>query len=311
MLSRAATSRAASSPPGSHHELHRMNAAPSVARYRITHVSRYRYDQDVGASFNEARLNPVSTRWQSPLESTLRIEEATWHYQYVDYWGTQVRVFEVTRAHRELVVSASSLVEVDPSGRPRPQRSVEWSELTDAAVLEQMGEYLAQTPSTVPPDDLGIIAAEIAGRCDPHAAALAISTAVYEQMTYLPGSTGVYTPAADAWVARSGVCQDYAHLVVGALRRVGIPARYVSGYLHPSKNPELGEPAVGESHAWVEWWLGEWVAHDPTNNAEVADRHIMIGSGRDYGDVPPIKGIVAGSPVATDLQVEVEITRMV
>jgi transglutaminase-like putative cysteine protease len=280
------------------------------ARYRIDHASHYRYDQEVVGSYNEARLTPVSTRWQTPLESTLRIDEASWQHSYVDYWGTQVRVFEVSRPHSELVVSARSLVEVDPVWRPRPQHAYTWDELCERAVSDEMGEYLAQTPSTSPPDDLAATAEEIAQRSDPHAAALAISTTVHEQMTYEPGSTGVYTVAAEAWSERRGVCQDYAHLVVGALRQVGIPARYVSGYLHPKKEPVLGEPAVGESHAWVEWWLGEWVAHDPTNNAEVADRHVMIGTGRDYSDVPPIKGIVAGSPVTTELQVSVEITRL-
>jgi transglutaminase-like putative cysteine protease len=129
-------------------------------------------------------------------------------------------------------------------------------------------------------------------------------------MSYVPGSTGVQTSAAEAWSARSGVCQDYAHLVVGALRHVGLPARYVSGYLHPKASAALGESVVGESHAWVEWWLGEWVAHDPTNSTMVSDRHVVVGMGRDYRDVPPIKGIVAGSPVTTDLEVKVEITRL-
>jgi transglutaminase-like putative cysteine protease len=281
-----------------------------TARYRIDHTSQYRYGQEVTSSYNEARLNPVSTRWQSPLESTVSIGEATWQHQYVDYWGTQVRVFEVSRPHRELVVTARSLVEVDPTSRPRPQQPITWAGLRERGVIEDLGEYLTQTPSTLPPDDLAGTADEIAQRCDPHAAALAISTTVHEQMTYVPGSTGVYTPAVEAWSARNGVCQDYAHLVVGALREVGIPARYVSGYLHPKKEPMLGEAAVGESHAWVEWWLGEWVAHDPTNNSEVAERHVMVGSGRDYGDVPPIKGIVAGTPVRTELTVTVEITRM-
>ena len=114
-------------------------------------------------------------------------------------------------------------------------------------------------------------------------------------MTYQPGSTGVNTPALEAWRARTGVCQDYAHLVVGTLRQVGLPARYVSGYLHPDADAAIGETAVGESHAWVEWWLGDWTGHDPTNNGAVGERHVLVGRGRDYTDVPPIKGLVAGS----------------
>ena len=129
-------------------------------------------------------------------------------------------------------------------------------------------------------------------------------------MTYQPGSTEVHTLAAEAWADRRGVCQDYAHLVVGALRHVGLPARYVSGYLHPAKEPEIGVLTSGESHAWVEWWLGEWVAYDPTNAADVGERHIMIGAGRDYNDIPPIKGIVAGTRVTAQMSVSVDLVRL-
>jgi transglutaminase-like putative cysteine protease len=129
-------------------------------------------------------------------------------------------------------------------------------------------------------------------------------------MTYMTGVTAVHTTAAEAWDERRGVCQDYAHLVVGALRHVGMPARYVSGYLHPNAVPGIGDSAYGESHAWVEWWLGAWVAHDPTNLADVAERHVIVGTGRDYGDVPPIKGIVAGQHNTVGLEVTVELTRL-
>ena len=105
------------------------------------------------------------------------------------------------------------------------------------------------------------------------------------------------------------MCQDYAHLVVGALRHVGIPARYVSGYLHPSTEPAIGVEVGAESHAWVQWWLGEWTDHDPTNLADVVERHVHRRRRARLRDVPPIKGIVAGTPVTTALDVEVTITR--
>jgi transglutaminase-like putative cysteine protease len=281
-----------------------------TARYRIEHTSRFQYDQEVTASFNEARLTPLASRRQSPLESTVRVDPATWQHQYVDYWGTQVRVFEVSRPHRELLVAARSLVEVDDSIRQSAAATLSWDELSERQVREEYGEFLAATQSTRSPDDLTALTREIAANASPADAALAVSAAVHEQMIYQPGSTGVSTVAAEAWAARSGVCQDYAHLVVGALRELGIPARYVSGYLHPSKQPEIGEAVVGESHAWVQWWLGAWIGHDPTNDAVIGDRHVMVGAGRDYSDVPPIKGIVAGTPVTTELQVSVEITRV-
>jgi transglutaminase-like putative cysteine protease len=276
---------------------------------RVRHLSRYTYPQPVLASFNEVRLTPLRTQWQTPLESVLHVSEATWQFQYDDYWGTHVRVFESQHQHRVLSVDATSIVEVDDSRRPRAQLSTSWSDMATAWVADRFAEYLTPTPSSAPEPDLQLVASDFAAAHSPHETALSLATYIYDEMTYQPGSTGVSTSAAQAWRARRGVCQDYAHLLVGALRQVGIPARYVSGYLHPAEEPELGEPVVGESHAWVEWWLGEWTGHDPTNDAEVGERHVIVGRGRDYTDVPPIKGIVAG-PAESDLAVTVEITRL-
>lgn len=281
-----------------------------TARYRIRHTSHYDYDRSVSASFNEARLTPAQTPWQMRLESDLQIDPATWHYRYTDYWGNDVRVFEANGAHRALEVRATSLVEVDASRRPAPEPHLGWAAVRDPAVHDRYNEFIAQTTATEPPAELADLAASIAAHHEPAETALQLSTAVHDAVTYVAGATEVHTVAAEAWEARKGVCQDYAHLVVGALRHIGIPARYVSGYLHPSAEPVIGEKAEGESHAWVEWWLGEWVAYDPTNLSPVEERHVMIGSGRDYPDVAPIKGIVAGPHRTTGLTVTVELTRL-
>jgi transglutaminase-like putative cysteine protease len=279
------------------------------SRYRVQHTSRYEYDRSVSASFNEARLTPLQTPWQIRIESALAIEPMTWNYRYTDYWGTEVRVFEANGAHRSLDVRATSLVEIDAARRPTPG-DLSWTELRDHAVRDDFVEYLTQRPATEPPPEIADLADSIVADNPPAAAARLISEAVHDAMTYSAGVTEVHTTGAEAWEARIGVCQDYAHLVVGALRHVGMPARYVSGYLYPSGAPQIGDTALGESHAWVEWWLGEWSAHDPTNLSEVAERHIMIGTGRDYGDVPPIKGIVAGPHNTVGLSVRVELTRL-
>jgi transglutaminase-like putative cysteine protease len=281
-----------------------------TARYRVNHTSRYEYDRAVSASFNEARLSPLETAWQMPLETTLEVEPATWKFHYTDYWGTQVRVFEALTPHGTLDVRATSLVEVDTSRRPAPDVGMEWAGVRTDDVRDRFCEFLTHTPASRPPADLAEIADAIALGRGPHDTALAISAAVHEAMTYDPGSTGVHTLAAEAWAEHRGVCQDYAHLVVGALRHVGLPARYVSGYLHPAEDPQIGVVTSGESHAWVEWWLGEWAAHDPTNSADAGERHVMIGTGRDYSDIPPIKGIVAGTHVVTGLSVSVDLVRL-
>lgn len=125
---------------------------------------------------------------------------------------------------------------------------------------------------------------------------------------HVPGVTAVHTPGIEAWRVRKGVCQDMAHLTVGALRSVGIPTRYVSGYLHPEHTGEIGITVTRESHAWVEWWVGHWVGHDPTNEIDVGAHHVVLGRGREYQDVAPIRGIHAGRGTQS-LDVQVRITR--
>ncbi|GAC1611621.1 MAG: hypothetical protein NVS3B26_26340 [Mycobacteriales bacterium] len=117
------------------------------------------------------------------------------------------------------------------------------------------------------------------------------------------------TSAAQAWRLRSGVCQDIAHVSLSMLRVVGLPARYVSGYLHPDPDAQIGVRRTGESHAWVEVWLGSWWAYDPTNRLPVGERHVVVARGREYGDVPPLKGVYRGSG-SHALGVRVELTRL-
>jgi transglutaminase-like putative cysteine protease len=282
-----------------------------TTRMRVKHLSRYVYDHPVSASFNEARLTPLATPWQHPLESTVHVEQATWQHGYVDYWGTEVRVFEALRTHGELLVESNSVVEIEASLMPQPIHDLSWAQVKRPAVRDEFGEFLAQTSSTIPDPELALLAEELAATRSPHETALALCSAVHDQMTYLPGSTGVHTTASEAWPARVGVCQDYAHVVVGALRHIGLPARYVSGYLHPDRTAPTGQAALGESHAWVQWWLDKWTGHDPTNDAEIGEWHVLVGCGRDYRDVPPIRGLIAGSSGAAELDVVVEITRLV
>jgi transglutaminase-like putative cysteine protease len=281
-----------------------------TARLRIKHTSHYRYAEPIRSSYNELRLTPLATAWQSPLEFVLRVAEATWLTSYSDYWGTHVRVLEAHNPHSELMIEATSLVEVDGSRLPAVHVETTWEALQDNEVLDRQGEFLAQTSFSRPDAELAGLAEEIrASTASPYDAVRKLSSTIHDAMEYLPGSTGVHTAGREAWESRAGVCQDYAHLLVGGLRHIGIPARYVSGYLHPKAEPVIGVAATGESHAWVELWLGDWAGHDPTNDAPVGERHVLVGRGRDYSDVAPIKGIVAGS-AKSELTVSVEITRL-
>jgi transglutaminase-like putative cysteine protease len=271
-------------------------------------MTGFHYGGDVTASYNEARMLPISSDGQLVLYSNLEILPISSQHTYVDYWGSRVSSFEILTPHKELALTANSLVEVRP--RPHLDQKLTWDELaTASAALTAYVEQTSQTRRTSPPDDVLAIAAEIAGRSSsPCDAALEICTAIGDAMEYMHGVTAVTSTAKEAWAVRKGVCQDITHIALGALRSVGIPARYVSGYLHPKPDAEIGETIAGESHAWVEWFCGEWRGFDPTNLIDIGDRHVTVGRGRDYNDVPPLRGVYAG-PYGSELFVKVEITR--
>lgn len=280
-----------------------------MKRLRIEHATGFTYPSDVGASYNEARVLPASTDTQFVLSSQLDIEPSTGVNSFTDYFGTRVASFDVLAAHHALTITARSLVEVLPRGLEHPELT--WDELRAQAEASVASvEMLTQTKRTKPPAAVVALAREIADAHEnPSEAALAIARAVGERVAYLPGSTGVHSTAAEAWEQGSGVCQDIAHITLGALRSVGIPARYVSGYLHPQPDAQVGVAVAGESHAWVEWAAGEdWVGFDPTNDIEIGDRHVLVGCGRDYTDIPPLRGVYGGG-VKGDLYVKVTITR--
>jgi transglutaminase-like putative cysteine protease len=279
-----------------------------VNRLRIKHITGFHYEGEVTASYNEARMLPASTDGQLVLFSNLDILPISSQHSYVDYWATRVSSFEILTPHRELSLTTTSLVEV--RDRPHPAHNLSWDELaSEAASQTQYVEQLGQTRRTAPPQDVIQIARDILAQSDgPCDAALKICTAIGDAVEYMQGVTGVQTTAAEAWAVRKGVCQDITHLALGALRAVGIPARYVSGYLHPLPNAEIGQTVAGESHAWVEWFCGTWQGFDPTNLIDIGDRHVKVGHGRDYNDVAPLRGVYAG-PYASNLFVTVEITR--
>ncbi len=228
-------------------------------------------------------------------------------HEYLDYFNTRATQFEILEPHTELTISANSLVEIRDSIKPAP--GLNWHDLAPEVVSSlELTDAISQTRRTAPPGELARFAKKTAEKLGPHETAMEICKKVFIAMTYKHGVTGVHSVATEAWSAKIGVCQDYAHIALGALRAAGIPARYVSGYLHPHVAPKVGEKVIGESHAWVEWWAGSWYAYDPTNDIEIGERHIVVGSGRDYDDVAPLRGVYAGAS-ESELFVSVEITK--
>ncbi|MFT3876980.1 MAG: transglutaminase family protein [Propioniciclava sp.] len=280
----------------------------TTCRYRIVHTSSYHYTAPVSASHNEVRMTPLTEPGQTTLESRLRIRPLSWSTTYRDYWGTHVTALETSGLHEALVLEAISTVERDEIAADC--EPVTWESLRAAQTRDLLYEYLQTRPRTDLPAEVVEAFAAPASGLDPAATVEAVVEAIGAHLDYEAGVTEATTAAADAWAAGKGVCQDFVHVTLGALRGLGVPARYVSGYLMPDADAPLGTSLAAESHAWVEWWDGRaWCGIDPTNRRPVGLGHITVARGRDYEDVAPFKGVYLGDAEA-DLTVTVTITRL-
>ncbi len=279
-----------------------------MSQYRIVHTTGYTYPGGATQSFNEARMTPLTSRRQLVLSSKLDIQPVAWQHPYRDYWGTSTVTFEVHEPHEELRVVATSTVDIHSVGHDGA--SAGWDGLEDPRVRDGFVEMFTLTPYVTPHPDVARIARSVRETAaDPREAVVAIVRRIRERVNYIPGVTKVTSRAAEVWGHNAGVCQDIAHITLGALRSIGIPARYVSGYVVQKDDPPVGEAMVGESHAWVQFWDGEWVGYDPTNQSEPRGTHVEVAVGRDYADVPPLKGIYTG-PAGSTMFVSVEMTRL-
>lgn len=284
------------------------SALRSRQRLSIVHTTGFRYPGLVLASYNEARMTPLTTPGQTVLVHRIEVMPAASTYAYRDYWGTQVKAFELRVPHDRLTVAATSVVETFPV-KGSGSTSVSWADLAAQACRDRYAELLRTSARTHPGVEAVALAREVVAGLDPDQASRAVAEWLSEILDYVPGATGVHTSASQAWDVRKGVCQDFAHIAVGILRNLGIPARYVSGYLLPRSDSEAGESMRGQSHAWVEWWSGSWQGWDPTNGRPAGPDHVLVARGRDYDDVPPLKGVYSGAG-AGQLFVTVKFTRL-
>jgi transglutaminase-like putative cysteine protease len=277
-------------------------------RIAINHVTGYSYERPVTSSYNEARITPISNDRQLALESTVEVSPPASVYRYWDWWGTLVHAFDLHEPHDALVVTGSSIVETsEPVAAPASP--VSWAGLAADDVRDRFAELLAPSRYVPLDDDVAAVAAELGDGLDPLQTCEAVISTVRSRMKYEKGATTVSTKAGDALRLGGGVCQDFTHVALALLRARGIPARYVSGYLHPSSAAEPGETLAGQSHAWVEAWVGDWLPFDPTNGGPVGERHVVVGRARDYADLAPLNGIFHGGP-GKALGVTVELTRL-
>ena len=271
-------------------------------RMKVTHSTSFQYESEVSASFNEARMTPLNTSDQFVISHELKINPFSTVYNYQDYFGTEVRAFDVQTPHTYLEIVSQSLVETKAPAEGN--LSATWADLTDQVLTDELLEYLIHS-ELVDPIEARF---DLRSMQTPLDAVHFLNKAMREQITYAPGTTSVYSPASEAWEKGAGVCQDFTHATLSILRSAGIPARYVSGYLYNGSG-EIGEEVVGESHAWVEAWVGHWLPFDPTNGNPVAEDHVLVARGRDYHDVSPLNGIFSGGR-SRKTEVTVSLTRI-
>jgi len=275
---------------------------------RVVHTTDYTYDGQAVASYNQARLTPVTNHDQIVVHSRVEVSPKPWTFDYRDYFGSHVTAFEVVDPHEVMTVVASSTVQTARHAPEAPAAT--WADLEAPEVADRWTEYLTLSDVVAPPADLADRARQVAADHEtPGEVARDLAALVHDEVEFRPGVTSVSSPAALAWAQRAGVCQDTAHLLLGALRTVGIPARYVSGYVHPDRDPVVGQAVSAQPHAWVEWWDGEWHGHDVAGDQTPDDRYVTVAVGRDYDDVKPISGIYSGAATSA-MRVAVEITRL-
>jgi transglutaminase-like putative cysteine protease len=282
--------------------------------FTIKFLTRYAYDAEVVDNINALRVRPASNKRQTVDDFTVRLTPDVRQHRHEDYFGTEVVEFEIVRPHRELMIDVRARVSTRPQDDP-PDTS--WEDLRESTYTETGGEFLFQTEDAPQHPLLVELRAEVDTATTPLAAVLLVSELIPDRLEYRKGATYVDSPLTDALDGRAGVCQDFVHLGLNLLRHRGIAARYVSGYLFTTGSEEDDEEAESvevDTHAWIEALLpdqeGEptWVGIDPTNRGLASVRHVKIGHGRHYADVPPIKGVYRGK-ANSKLEASVTMTR--
>lgn len=288
--------------------------------FEVVHRTEYRYEREVFSTYGEARLHPRETTGQRCHATALTIEPFPEEYRLRrDFFGNRVAHYSVLEPHSELVVTATSTVEVQ--GRQAPLDSaagLAWESVRDAvaaagADVESVDprQFVLPSPAAeASPTATGYVATSFPpGR--PLVEALAdLAHRIASDFEYRPGSTDVDTTVDEVLERRVGVCQDFAHLAISGLRSLGLAARYVSGYLETEPPPGMARlQGADVSHAWLSVFVPgvSWIDLDPTNHQFVDDRYVTVAWGRDYADVPPLKGVIFTEGDRHELSVSVDV----
>ena len=291
--------------------------------FRINHSTTYTYEDEVTQSYGLLHMIPSDLAGQACRSVNVVIDPVPdFRAEHRDFFGNRVIHFEILRSHRKLAVVSNSEVDIDRDRLPAPLGNVNWETAHD-----RLAECIAADSATLDPSQF-VLGSSLAfplpelreyaltsftpGR-PTREALFDLAARVHDDFRYEPGVTSVATTSQAAFEIRAGVCQDFAHVVIGCLRSLGLAARYVSGYLETIPPPgTVRLRGADASHAWASLFVpGEgWLDIDPTNSQYTNDRYITLAWGRDYGDVPPLKGVIFTQGSAHDLDVVVDVARL-
>ncbi|KZX51302.1 transglutaminase [Halioglobus sp. HI00S01] len=291
-------------------------------RYKVRHTTRYSYPARVTSCYNLANVLPRDTRRQRCLDSKVTVSPMpAVSRSRTDYFGNHAYQFEIQKAHKELVITAESEIQISEA---QPDLNLDFG-ISYAQALHYMRsnrshhalearEYLLNSPMIAATEELTNYAQPsfVPDRSLKSCVA-ELTTRIFSDFTYDPEFSTIATPLSEVLEHKRGVCQDFAHLQVGCLRAVGIPAKYVSGYIEtlpaPGEEKLVGADAT---HAWVAYFCPDegWLEFDPTNDTAAQTQHIVTAYGRDFLDVTPVKGVIFGGGSAPALDVSVDVSRV-
>lgn len=275
--------------------------------FQIQHITKYKYDRPVRESANQIKIFSFNKPGQEILSHEIVISEEPSVNKFNDYWGNTVGFFTVPQAHEELIIDSRLIAKTSPIClEEQLSTPKDWDLLKEETFSSILLPDLARMEKIRSQEKIQLILDHISiDNCSPLEAAMRYSRFIFEQFKYVKGITNVETTIDEILEFRSGVCQDFAHVLLQLLRTVGIPSRYVSGYICPNKNGMRGE---GATHAWVDAYIPNmgWIGIDPTNNCFAHEHHIQLAVGRDFSDCTPVKGTFKG-PANHELMVYVSV----
>ncbi len=267
-----------------------------MPKFHITHITRYLYLEPINDSANQIMLYPIEDEYQAVISHQLKITDNPLVETYKDYYDNTVGSFTNPGVHAALIIDSELTVITHSRQMPNDftAQKEQWEMLKQLCYQLPYINFLLPQQFKRLPEVLAITSREQAREQTPLQLAKTLSSYVYENFEYKAGVTTVETTLDEVLELKSGVCQDFAHLLLVMVRLTGIPARYISGYICPNKNGMRGE---GATHAWVEVYIPfyGWLGLDPTNNVLVDDKHVRLAVGRSFSDCSPVKGTFKGN----------------